>query len=171
MQFPLMTNRFFLFLIFFCLFSTSCSSKLYSIKSSTSKDINLVEDFLIEGKFKYTTNILNKRGYFLLIKKDNKLDIVLGRNFLLPERQFSFGLNQSLNLGELIGESPSSDRENFKISVLLSYIKGSPLKPENKTLKVSYPNGFSYIDNYRMPIKIMFEKEDVQLILIIKKVS
>jgi len=82
-QFPLLTTRFFLFLIFFCLFSSSCSSKLYSIKSPTSKDINLVEDFLIEGKFKYTTNILNKRGYFLLIKKNNKLDIVLGRNFLL----------------------------------------------------------------------------------------
>ena len=78
----------------------SCVS--YSKLTPSTQIINQNEDFTIEGKFKIKINSIQENGYFILKKQNNLINLTLGKNYLLPEKELNFQYQDLIFLSELI---------------------------------------------------------------------
>jgi len=105
----------------------SCVS--YSKLTPSTQIINQNEDFTIEGKFKIKINSIQENGYFILKKQNNLINLTLGKNYLLPEKELNFQYQDLIFLSELInpeeqGFSYEIFPQRLEIGQLISIILG-----------------------------------------------
>jgi len=69
------------------LFLASCYSKSGLLKPYQKGNIDIADNFSIEGKFKLSMPDSKETGYFFLKKTRNLIQINIGKNYLLPEEE------------------------------------------------------------------------------------
>ena len=76
-----------IYFLIISLFLASCSSTSVLIKPYQKNDIDIADNFSLEGKFKLSMPDSKETGYFFLKKTRNLIQINIGKNYLLPEEE------------------------------------------------------------------------------------
>ena len=91
-----------IFFLIISLFLASCSSTSQSIKLNQTNDIEIANNFSLEGKFKVSMLDSKETGYFFLKKNNNLIEINIGKNFLLPEEKIVLNIYEDLEISKII---------------------------------------------------------------------
>ena len=87
--------------VIFLITSVLMSCVSYSKLTPSTQIINQNEDFTIEGKFKIKINSIQENGYFILKKQNSLINLTLGKNYLLPEKELNFQYHDLIFISEL----------------------------------------------------------------------
>ena len=144
-----------------------CSSLSQDSKKTSGEPISIQENFNIEGKFKLSNLDSKETGYFVINKKLNTISLTLGKNYLLPERNYIFDIREKINIKSFIDESvtvPSlPDIKVLDLLELFLGFKSNELGKENITTIMEYE------DTSVFPSKVLMSNEDFELTLLIKR--
>tara|TARA_X000001036_G_scaffold359575_1_gene342264 strand:- start:2082 stop:2597 length:516 start_codon:yes stop_codon:yes gene_type:complete len=144
-----------------------CSSLSQDSKKTSGEPISIQENFNIEGKFKLSNLDSKETGYFVINKKLNTISLTLGKNYLLPERNYIFDIREKINIKSFIEEGvtvPSlPDIKVLDLLELFLGIKSNELGKENITTIMEYE------DTSVFPSKVLMSNEDFELTLLIKR--
>ena len=154
------------FVVFFVLtLSIACSSTSQSFNTKSDELISTKENFRIEGKFKVSNMDSKETGYFVIDKKLKTISLTLGKNYLLPERNFIFDTQENINIKEFIDEEVADlSLPEIKLMSLLELfigLKSNEFEKENITVYMDYKELSSN------PSKISMSREDFELTLLI----
>ena len=86
------------------LFLASCSSTSGLLKPNLKNNIDIADNFSIEGKFKLSMPDSKETGYFFLKKTRNLIQINVGKNYLLPEEELLLDIREDLDIKKLISK-------------------------------------------------------------------
>jgi|TARA_B100000900_G_scaffold412054_1_gene433047 hypothetical protein len=144
-----------------------CSSLSQDSKKTSGEPISIQENFNIEGKFKLSNLDSKETGYFVINKKLNTISLTLGKNYLLPERNYIFDIREKINIKSFIEEGvtvPSlPDIKVLDLLELFLGFKSNELGKENITTIMEYE------DTSVFPSKVLMSNEDFELTLLIKR--
>lgn len=144
-----------------------CSSLSQDSKKTSGEPISIQENFNIEGKFKLSNLDSKETGYFVINKKLNTISLTLGKNYLLPERNYIFDIREKINIKSFIEEGvtvPSlPDIKVLDLLELFLGFKSNELSKENITTIMQYE------DTSVFPSKVLMSNEDFELTLLIKR--
>jgi len=87
------------------LFLASCSSTSGLLKPYQKNNIDIADNFSIEGKFKLSMLDSKETGYFFLKKTRNLIQINIGKNYLLPEEELLLDVREDLDIKKLISKT------------------------------------------------------------------
>ena len=154
------------FVVFFVLaLSIACSSTSQSFNTKSDELISIQENFRIEGKFKVSNMDSKETGYFVIDKKIKTISLTLGKNYLLPERNFIFDVRENINIKEFIDDEMTDlSLPEIKLMSLLELfigLKSNEFEKENITVYMDYKELSSN------PSKISMSREDFELTLLI----
>ena len=152
----------------------SCVS--YSKLTPSTQIINQNEDFTIEGKFKIKINSIQENGYFILKKQNNLINLTLGKNYLLPEKELNFQYQDLIFLSELInteeqGFSYEIFPQRLEIGQLISIILGKGYINRIDAWFIDYPESSQKITGFKVPAKTRFVNGDSSIEFILKKIT
>jgi len=144
-----------------------CSSLSQDSNKTSGEPISIQENFNIEGKFKLSNLDSKETGYFVINKKLNTISLTLGKNYLLPERNYIFDIREKINIQSFIEEGvtvPSlPDIKVLDLLELFLGFKSNELGKENITTIMEYE------DTSVFPSKVLMSNEDFELTLLIKR--
>ena len=127
--------------------------------------ISIQENFRIDGKFKVSNMDSKETGYFVIDKKLNTISLTLGKNYLLPERNFIFDIRENINIKEFIDDKATDlSLPEIKLMSLLELFIGlqsNEFEKENITVYMDFKEPSSN------PSKISMSREDFELTLLI----
>ena len=154
------------FVVFFVLaLSIACSSTSQGFNTKSDELISIQENFRIEGKFKVSNMDSKETGYFVIDKKIKTISLTLGKNYLLPERNFIFDVRENINIKEFIdNEVADLSLPEIKLMSLLELfigLKSNEFEKENITVYMDFKELSSN------PSKISMSREDFELTLLI----
>tara|TARA_Y100000591_G_scaffold328569_2_gene355324 strand:+ start:1269 stop:1784 length:516 start_codon:yes stop_codon:yes gene_type:complete len=154
------------FVVFFVLaLSIACSSSSQGINTKSNELISIQENFRIEGKFKVSNMDSKETGYFVIDKKTKTISLTLGKNYLLPERNFIFDVRENINIKEFIDDEVTDlSLPEIKLMSLLELfigLKSNEFEKENITVYMDFKELSSN------PSKISMSREDFELTLLI----
>ena len=154
------------FVVFFVLaLSIACSSSSQGINTKSNELISIQENFRIEGKFKVSNMDSKETGYFVIDKKIKTISLTLGKNYLLPERNFIFDVRENINIKEFIDDEVTDlSLPEIKLMSLLELFIG--LKP-NEFEKENITVYMDFKELSSNPYKISISREDFELTLLI----
>ena len=152
----------------------SCVS--YSKLTPSTQIINQNEDFTIEGKFKIKIHSIQENGYFILKKQNNLINLTLGKNYLLPEKELNFQCQDLIFLSELInpeeqGFSYEIFPQRLEIGQLISIILGKGYINRIDAWFIDYPESSQKITGFEVPAKTRFVNGDSSIEFILKKIT
>ena len=154
-------------LFYFLVLLFGCSSLSQDSNKTSGEPISIQENFSIEGKFKLSNLDSKETGYFVINKKLNTISLTLGKNYLLPERNYKFDIREKINIQSFIEEGVTAPSlPDIKVLDLLKLFLGSKsneLGKENITIFMEYE------DTSVFPSKVLMSNEDFELILLIKR--
>ena len=87
------------------LFLASCSTTSGLLKPYQKNNIDIADNFSIEGKFKLSMPDSKETGYFFLKKTRNLIQINIGKNYLLPEEELLVDIREDLDIKKLISKT------------------------------------------------------------------
>ena len=144
-----------------------CSSLSQDSKKTSGEPISIQENFSIEGKFKLSNLDSKETGYFVINKKLNTISLTLGKNYLLPERNYIFDIREKINIKSFIEEGVTipclPDIKVLDLMELFLGFKSNELGKENITTIMEYE------DTSVFPSKVLMSNEDFELTLLIKR--
>jgi hypothetical protein len=144
-----------------------CSSLSQDSKKTSGEPISIQENFSIEGKFKLSNLDSKETGYFVINKKLNTISLTLGKNYLLPERNYIFDIREKINIKSFIEEGETvPSLPDIKVLDLLELFlgfKSNELGKENITTIMEYE------DTSVFPSKVLMSNEDFEVTLLIKR--
>ena len=154
------------FVVFFVLaLSIACSSTSQGFNTKSDELISIQENFRIEGKFKVSNMDSKETGYFVIDKKIKTISLTLGKNYLLPERNFIFDIRENINIKEFIDDEVTDlSLPEIKLMSLLELFFGLKPKEFEKENITVYMNFKGLSSN---PSKISISREDFELTLLI----
>ena len=134
------------------------------------------EDFTIEGKFKIKINSIRENGYFLLKKQNNTVNLTLGKNYFLPERELTFDYKGLVMLSGLIITEQSNFNykllpQDLRVEQLISLILGKKDLKQIDSWYIYYPQGIKEINGFQVPQKTLLVSGDSSIEFILKKFS
>ena len=162
--------------VIFLITSVLMSCVSYSNLTPSTQIINQNEDFTIEGKFKIKINSIQENGYFILKKQNNLINLILGKNYLFPEREFSFQYQDLIFLSELInpeeqGSSYDIFPQKLEVGQLISIILGKGYINRIDAWFIDYPESSQKITGFEVPAKTRFVNGDSSIEFILKKIT
>ena len=154
------------FVVFYVLsLSIACSSTSQGFNTKSDELISIQENFRIEGKFKVSNMDSKETGYFVIDKKIKTISLTLGKNYLLPERNFIFDVRENINIKEFIDDEVTDlSLPEIKLMSLLELfigLKSNEFEKENITVYMDFKELSSN------PSKISMSREDFELTLLI----
>ena len=87
------------------LFLANCSTTSDLLKPYQKNNIDIADNFSIEGKFKLSMPDSKETGYFFLKKTRNLIQINIGKNYLLPEEELLLNIREDLDIKKLISKT------------------------------------------------------------------
>ena len=134
------------------------------------------EDFTIEGKFKIKINSIRENGYFLLRKQNNTVNLTLGKNYLLPERELTFDYKGLIMLSELFNNKEKDFSyklfpQDLRVEQLISLILGKKDLKQIDSWYIYYPQGLKGINGFQVPQKTLLVSGDSSIEFVLKKFS
>ena len=162
--------------VIFLITSVLMSCVSYSKLTPSTQIINQNEDFTIEGKFKIKINSIQENGYFILKKQNNLINLTLGKNYLLPEKELNFQYQDLIFLSELInpeeqGFSYEIFPQRLEIGQLISIILGKGYINRIDAWFINYPESSQKITGFEVPAKTRFVNGDSSIEFILKKIT
>ena len=150
--------------IFVLALSIACSSNAKGFNTKSDKLISIQENFRVQGKFKVSNMDSKETGYFVIDKKLNKISLTLGKNYLLPERNFIFDIRENINIKEFVDEEVTDlSLPEIKIMSLLELFIGfKPIEFEKENIAVY----IEFKELSTIPSKISMSREDFELTLL-----
>ena len=94
-----------IYFLIISLFLASCSSTSGLLKPYLKNNIDIADNFSIEGKFKLSMPDSKETGYFFLKKTRNIVQINIGKNYLLPEEELLLDIREDLDIKRLISKT------------------------------------------------------------------
>ena len=144
-----------------------CSSLSQDSKKTSGEPISIQENFNIEGKFKLSNLDSKETGYFVINKKLNTISLTLGKNYLLPERNYIFDIREKINIKSFIEEGVTvPSLPDIKVLDLLELFLGFK---SNELGKENIATIMEYEDTSVFPSKVLISNEDFELTLLIKR--
>ena len=98
-----------IYFLIISLFLANCSSTSGLLKPYLENNIDIADNFSIEGKFRLSMPDSKETGYFFLKKNRNLIEINIGKNYLLPEEKLFLDIREDLDLIKLIPKSNQDD--------------------------------------------------------------
>ena len=145
--------------------SISCSSSSQGFNTKHDELVSIQENFRIEGKFKVSNTDSKETGYFVIDKKIKTISLTLGKNYLMPERNFIFDVRENINIKEFIDDEVTDlSLPEIKLMSLLELfigLKSNEFEKENITVYMDFKEFSSN------PYKISILREDFELTLLI----
>lgn len=162
--------------VIFLITSVLMSCVSYSKLTPSTQIINQNEDFTIEGKFKIKINTIQENGYFIIKKENNLINLTLGKNYLLPERELNLQYQDLIFLSELInpeeqGFSYEIFPQRLEIGQLISIILGKGYINRIDAWFIDYPESSKKITGFEVPAKTRFVNGDSSIEFILKKIT
>ena len=94
-----------IYFLIISLFLASCSTTSGLLKPYQKNNIDIADNFSIEGKFKLSMPDSKETGYFFLKKTRNLIQINIGKNYLLPEEELLLDIREDLDIKKLISKT------------------------------------------------------------------
>ena len=121
-------------------------------------------DLYLDGKFLITQKDKKESGYFRIEEKNDSFKLSLGKNYLLPEKSFTFVNESKINLNGIFSDI-TFDRF-YLISPLET--KNIFLGESNKETMQKYNvNYLDFDQNSELPTKISIELGEVRITFVI----
>ena len=174
-QFSIQLKKFILFLLVIAFLYSCAANSKFSV-SPYPQNITLSEDFTIEGKFKIKINKNLESGYFNIKKEKTSIVAKFGKNYLLPEREFSLQQDSTVLLSELVHIKGLNIQEEIlkkeiNISFLIEALLGRKEINQAYSWVIDYPEGVKVVDGFKVPSKILISYNNLSFELILKKMK
>ena len=104
------------------------------------------------------------------------IDTKFGKNYLLPEKEFTLEQDSSFKLSELV-QIKGLDikekiyKEEISVSFLIEALLGKKGTNTANSWQIDYPNGIDIVDGFKLPPKIIIWYHDLSFELILKKIK
>ncbi len=121
-------------------------------------------DLYLDGKFLITQKDKKESGYFRIEEKNDSFKLSLGKNYLLPEKSFTFVNESKINLNDIFSDI------TFDRFYLISprETKNIFLGESNKETMQKYNvNYLDFDQNSELPTKISIELGEVRITFVI----
>jgi len=172
MQFNLLSLRTFLVLLTASILIIGCGTLGYTKERTTAA--NTEDSLSISAKFKASYADSKESGYFVINKSKERIRFVIGKNFLLPEKEFLFSPDEIIDFNVLISsqtdKSPQgSDYLTISINELLEILTGfSDLNINN--FKIHYSNPLEQDSKSEILKTITISKNSFKIEIFIKSI-
>ena len=159
--------------IYFLIISllTSCSSTSFVLKPYQKSDIEITDNFSLEGKFKLSMPDSKETGYFFLKKTGNLIQMNIGKNYLLPEEKLLLDIRDNLDINKLISNSNldglNPHLNNINVGDFVKLILGFEI---NLSLYASLEVFRDFSKDEALPTKVRLKTHEYELIILNKKI-
>ena len=159
--------------IYFLIISllTSCASTSFALKPYQKSDIEITDNFSIEGKFKLSMPDIKETGYFFLKKTENLIQINIGKNYLLPQEKLLLDIRENLDINKLISKSDlealNAQTNTINVGDFIKLILGYEIN-------LSMYTGLKVFRDFNkdevLPAKVRLKTTEYELIILNKKI-
>tara|TARA_B100001173_G_C15965313_1_gene537492 strand:- start:810 stop:1334 length:525 start_codon:yes stop_codon:yes gene_type:complete len=161
-----------IYFLIISLFLTSCTSTSALLKPSQKVDIEIANNFSLEGKFKLSMLDSKETGYFFLKKTKNIIQLNVGKNYLLPEEKFLLDIGDDLDIKKLIAKGRQDKlHKNLNtitvgdfIKIIMGYEIDLSFFPDLKVFR-----DFDENDKV-LPTKVILRTDNYELTILNKKI-
>ena len=159
--------------IYFLIISllTSCSSTSFVLKPYQKSDIEITDNFSLEGKFKLSMPDSKETGYFFLKKTRNIVKINIGKNYLLPEEELLLNIREDLDIKKLISKNNQDKLDlNFNTINVGDFVKLILGFEINLSLYADLEVFRDFNKDEAIPVKVRLKTTEYELIILNKKI-
>ena len=154
------------------LFLASCSSTSGLLKPYQKGNIDIADNFSIEGKFKLSMPDSKETGYFFLKKTRNLIQINIGKNYLLPEEELLVDIREDLDIKKLISKTNQNklylDFNSINAGDFIKIITGQKIDLSSYT-DLEVFRDFNEREKV-LPIKVRLKTANYELIILNKTI-
>ena len=163
------SHHFIYFLIISLL--TSCSSKSFVLKPYQKSDIEITDNFSLEGKFKLSMPDSKETGYFFLEKTGSLIQMNIGKNYLLPEEKLLLDIRENLDINKLTSNSNleglNPQLNNINVGDFVKLILGYEI---NLSLYAGLEVFRDFNEDEALPAKVRLKTTEYELMILNKKI-
>ena len=150
---------------------TSCSSTSFVLKPYQKSDIEITDNFSLEGKFKLSMPDSKETGYFFLKKTGSLIQMSIGKNYLLPEEKLLLDIRDNLDINKLISNSNldglNPHLNNINVGDFVKLILGFEI---DLSLYASLEVFRDFNKDEALPAKVRLKTTEYELIILNKKI-
>ena len=161
------------YFIYFLIISllTSCSSTSFVLKPYQKSDIEITDNFSLEGKFKLSMPDSKETGYFFLKKTGNLIQMNIGKNYLLPEEKLLLDIRENLDINKLISKGNldglNPHLNSMNVGDFVKLILGFEI---NLSLYAGLDVFRDFNNDETLPAKVRLKTNEYELIILNKKI-
>ena len=150
---------------------TSCSSTSFVLKPYQKSDIEITDNFSLEGKFKLSMPDSKETGYFFLKKTGNLIQMNIGKNYLLPEEKLLLDTRENLDINKLISKSNldslNTHLNTINVGDFVKLILGFEI---NLSLYAGLDVFRDFNNDETLPAKVRLKTNEYELTILNKKI-
>ena len=145
-----------------------CASVSIEPQKLNENITSINENFTIKGKFKLSFKDSKETGYFTIEKYKSTVSMTLGKNYLLPEKDFFLDLRENFQLVEFLDTQKNQIRlPNVPVQSFLELFLGiNNFNANNEELDVN----LEYEADFTYPSKIFISTKESELIVLVKNI-
>ncbi|MDC0545733.1 hypothetical protein OAO62_02770 [Gammaproteobacteria bacterium] len=145
-----------------------CASVSIEPQKLNENITSINENFTIKGKFKLSFKDSKETGYFTIEKYKSTVSMTLGKNYLLPEKDFFLDLRESFQLVEFLDTEKNKIRlPNVPVQNFLELFLGiNNFDANNEELDIN----LEYEADFTYPSKIFISTKELEFIVLVKNI-
>ena len=145
-----------------------CASVSIEPQKFNENITSINENFKIRGKFKLSFKDSKETGYFTIEKYKSTVSMTLGKNYLLPEKDFFLDLRESFKLVEFLDTEKNQIRlPNMPVQSFLELFLGiNNFDANNEELDIN----LEYEADFTHPSKVFISTKEFELIVLVKNI-
>lgn len=145
-----------------------CASVSIEPQKFNENITSINENFKIRGKFKLSFKDSKETGYFTIEKYKSTVSMTLGKNYLLPEKDFFLDLRESFKLVEFLDTEKNQIRlPNVPVQSFLELFLGiNNFNANNEELDIN----LEYEADFTHPSKVFISTKEFELIVLVKNI-
>ena len=145
-----------------------CASVSIEPQKLNENITSINENFKIKGKFKLSFKDSKETGYFTIEKYKSTVSMTLGKNYLLPEKDFFLDLRENFQLVEFLDTEKNQIRlPNVPVQSFLELFLGiNNFNANNEELDVN----LEYEADFTYPSKVFISTKELELIVLVKNI-
>ena len=143
-----------------------CASVSIEPQKFNENITSINENFTIKGKFKLSFKDSKETGYFTIEKYKSTVSMTLGKNYLLPEKDFFLDLRENFQLVEFLDTEKNQIRlPNVPVQSFLELFLGiNNFNDNNEELDIN----LEYEADFNHPSKVFISTKEFELIVLVK---
>lgn len=143
-----------------------CASVSIEPQKLNENITSINENFTIKGKFKLSFKDSKETGYFTIEKYKSTVSMTLGKNYLLPEKDFFLDLRENFQLVEFLDTEKNQIRlPNVPVQSFLELFLGiNNFNANNEELDIN----LEYEADFNHPSKVFISTKEFELIVLVK---